>query len=80
MRKQTGIKQIQDIELKDFTWWINSVIYDWANDKAYIEVYMKETHLTHSRTFEFECTTDWDSSKAQNKILELDIFKGSVEV
>jgi len=80
MRKQTGIKQIQDIELKDFTWWINSVKYDWNLNLAFVEVYMKENHLTHSRTFEFDCTTDWDSSKAQNKILELDIFKGSVEV
>lgn len=78
MRKQTGIKQIQDIELKDFTWWINSVIYDWANDKAYIEVYMKETHLIHSRTFEFECTEEWTSQTALNKVLELEQFEGSV--
>ena len=80
MYKQTGIKQIQDIELKDFTWWINSVRYDWQNNKAYIEVHAKETHLVHSRTFEFDCTTDWDSSTALSKILSLDTFKGSVEV
>jgi hypothetical protein len=78
MRKQTGIKQIQDIELKDFTWWINSVQYDWANDKAFVEVYMKETHLIHSRTFEFECTEEWTSQTALNKVLELETFEGSV--
>jgi len=80
MYKQTGIKQIQDIELKDFTWWINSVRYDWNLNLAFVEVYMRETHLVHSRTFEFDCTTDWNSSTALTKILELDIFKGSVEV
>lgn len=80
MYKQTGIKTIQDIELKDFTWWINSVRYDWKNDKAFVEVHAKETHLVHSRTFAFDCNEDWNSSTALNKILELDIFKGSTEL
>ena len=78
MYKQTGIKQIQDIELKDFTWWINSVRYDWVNNKAHVEIHAKELNLVHSREFEFDCDSDWTSQTALSKILELETFKGSL--
>lgn len=80
MYKQKGIKQIQDIELKDFTWWINSVRYDWSNNKAYVEVHAKETHLVHSRSFEFDCSEEWTSQTALEKILEIETFKGSEQL
>lgn len=75
--KQTGIKQFADIELKDFTWKIASVRYDWDNDKAFIEVHAWELHKVHSRTFEFPCAEQWSDQTALDELLKLDTFKGS---
>jgi len=75
--KQTGIKTFGDIELKDFTWKIASVRYDWTNNKAFVEVHAWETHAVHSRTFDFACTSDWSSQECYDALFTLDAFKGS---
>jgi len=77
MRKQTGIKTFADIEIKDFTWFIKGVTYDWQSDIANVEVYAKETHYWHSRTFSFDCNEAWLPDRAETEIMKLEWAKGS---
>lgn len=76
--KQTGIKQFDDIELKNFEWKIKGVTYDWDNDLALVEVHAWEKHKVHSRTFSFPCTEQWTAKQAMDAILSLETFKGSI--
>ena len=84
MYKQTTLTKIEDnLELVNFKWSINSVRYDWAQDKAFVEVHMKEDGktITHSRTFEFDTSgQDWDSDKPLTEILAHSHFSGSTSI
>lgn len=76
--KQTGIKQFDDIELKDFEWKIKGVSYDWENDHALVEVHAWEKHKVHSRTFIFPCAEQWTAQDAIDALMTLDTFKNSI--
>lgn len=82
--KKTGTVQVfHDLTLKDFTWRIKTVTYNWESGKACIEVAMKEEGSAmpeHSRTYEFDCNTVWTDEDALNAILSLEQFKGSIEI
>jgi len=77
--KQAALKTFQDIELKDFTWEIVEVLYDWKNNKSSVGVEALEEGKTikHHRFFEFDCSEEWTSETALSKLLKLDTFKGS---
>lgn len=72
--KQTGIRKLDDIELKDFDWWVKGVWYDWTTNRACVEVHAKETHNVVSRTLKFDTTTDWTSADAEQAVK--DYFDG----
>lgn len=74
MNTQTGIKKLDDIELKDFTWWVSSVWYDWITNQARVEVHAKETHHVVSRTLKFDTVSDWGSADAEQAVK--DYFNG----
>jgi hypothetical protein len=81
MYKKTGIAKItEDLELKDFNWWINSVCYDWQNKTAIVEILMKieSGEITYSRNFIFDVPTEWTSDNVINAILELTPFQNSI--
>ena len=76
--KKTGITTItEELTLQDFNWKIGSVNYNWITSKVSIEVLMWELHQINSRSFEFDCTEEWDSAKCLEAVLSLDAFKGS---
>lgn len=85
MYKKTGTIQItDDLELKDFTWWI-----DWENDVVMIfnlgsmtlkiEVFMKMDGgaVTYSRMIPISIPSEVSQSVIMTSILSLDQFKDS---
>lgn len=80
MFKKDALTEIEPgLELLNFTWFINSVVYDWTQKKARIEIIFQEEGKTikHSRTFAFDCLQDWTCTDALNAALGLDILEGS---
>jgi len=78
--KQAALKTFQDIELKNFTWEVVVVSYNWLTNKASVEVHALEDGKTlkHSRTFEFDCPEEWTSETALSELLKLETFEGSI--
>jgi len=64
----------EDLTLTNFSWKINSVNYNWVNRSASIEVLIWESKFVHSRSFTFECESEWDKAKCLEKIRSLTQF------
>lgn len=81
MYKKAELTEIESgLELINFTWFINSVRYDWTQNKAFVEIIMQEEGKTikHSREFGFDCLEDWNAAKAETEILKLKEFSNSI--
>ncbi|MDQ3072784.1 MAG: hypothetical protein M3Q97_05945 [Bacteroidota bacterium] len=78
--KQLGTYTISPdgLELKDFSWKIRGVRYDWLNNRAQVEVELWENHHKHVRSFDFECGTTWTEQDCLDAVLSLPQFTGSL--
>lgn len=52
--KEGTIQITADLELKDFTWQLESIHWHISTRKLTLEVLMWEKHLKHSRSFTFD--------------------------
>lgn len=75
---QSGTKQIdEDLELKDFTWYIRKAAHNLEADTSEVEVICYEIHQRHSRTFTIPTPEVWTQENVFAEVLKLPAFAGS---
>lgn len=75
---QTGTKELaEDLELKDFTWYVAKAAHNLVEDTSEVEVIAYETHKKHSRAFTIPTPDVWTQENVFAEVLKLTPFKGS---
>jgi hypothetical protein len=72
----------QQIEYSNFNWQVTNVIYNWegATARVFVKIWQTNAGIPFTRSFDFDCTTEWSIQDVINALLGLELFNGSVVI
>lgn len=78
-KKDGVVKITDDLEMKDFMWWIAGVYYNWELDQPEIHIKMQIDggEVTPERSFPFSDPSEWTSQNVIDVVFSMPQFANS---